>query len=128
MPISMPHKAVAILVSAVVSACMEQTSVQKDYVLMRDECQLFAEGNINRFMTPDQGTDIRVRNAKLVTLFSDCMFEHGWTVATPKREEDDLPELNDVPAVRAATAAASSAPSQALDPNRRAPADQFNQE
>ncbi len=105
------------------AGCINQTTVQTDYVTHRDGCQLYAESNIGRFMRADEIENIRARNAKLVTLFSDCMFEQGWTVATPEREmaKDDLPELNDVPA--GAAAAKVAAP---IDPGRRAPAQQYN--
>lgn len=100
------------------SACKNQTTVQRSYVTNRDQCQIFAEQNLGRFLSPGEETDVRSRNAKLVTLFSDCMFEQGWTVATPEREEepefagtpspDDLPEFS----------------ADALAPARRAPSQQ----
>ena len=125
-------------------ACENQTTVQRDYVSHRDQCQYYAEGNIDRFSEPGQAVDMRARNAKLVTLFSDCMFEMGWTVATPNREDDvdgeqqvadvgdDLPQLNDVQAGAQALEASKASPPAAastaipLDPNRRAPAEQHS--
>jgi hypothetical protein len=120
MPFTMKHFSVGGAL-VLLSACVNQTTVQNDYVTHRDGCQRYAESNIARFMQSGEMEDIRARNAKLVTLFSDCMFERGWTVATPEREmaQDDLPELNDVPA---GAAAAKAAP---LDAGRRAPAQQF---
>lgn len=76
------------LMSLFLFGCAEQTSIQRSYVSNRNECQLFAEENIGRFVDPAAGADERSLNAKLVTLFSDCMFDKGWTVATPEREED----------------------------------------
>lgn len=82
-----PRALTALLLCAGMSACTNQTSIQMDYTSNRDECQIMAEQNINRFVEPGQQYDPRSINAKLVTLFSDCMFERGWTVATPKRED-----------------------------------------
>ena len=141
--IKAPIKCLAAL--AALTACENQTSIQNAYVANRNTCQLMAEQNIDRFMAPGE-SNLRARNAKLVTLFSDCMFDQGWTVATPEREdemafEDDLPQLNDVPAgTSPATAAAqqqqptptmgapatgAAAPAAPLDPNRRAPSQQY---
>lgn len=135
------NTALALCSGLFLAACENQTQVQNDYVAHRDQCQSYAESNIGRFANPGESVDVRSRNAKLVTLFSDCMFEQGWTVATPEREgqqqadaRDDLPQLNDVPAgavAAKAPAAASIAQQPAtsgiipLDPNRRAPAEQY---
>lgn len=144
MRISFMRISAALLAFLAVSGCENQTTVQGDYVSHRDQCQLYAEGNIGRFVDTNQPVDLRARNAKLVTLFSDCMFEMGWTVATPEREddvdggekqvanvEDDLPQLNDVDArtqamqvPKASPPAAGTAAAIPLDPNRRAPAEQ----
>ena len=128
MPFTMKHFSASGVF--LLTACINQTSVQSDYVSNRDGCQVYAESNIARFMQSGEIENIRARNAKLVTLFSDCMFEQGWTVATPEREmaKDDLPELNDVPAGAAAArapAAATATKAAPLDAGRRAPAQQF---
>jgi hypothetical protein len=72
------------------SACSNQTSIQRDYVSERDECQGVAEERMDAFMhnAQAQPMDERGMNAKLVRLFSDCMVDYGWSVATPEREED----------------------------------------
>lgn len=75
-----------LIAACLVTACMDQTSIQTGYVGERNSCQNQAERNIGQYTTPDM--DPRSQNAQLVTLFSDCMFERGWTVATPDREGD----------------------------------------
>ena len=67
------------------AACTSHTSVQRGYVADRDGCQVAAESNLASVMRPEDAENIKLRNAKLVTLFSDCMFQRGWTVATPSK-------------------------------------------
>ena len=76
--------------------CVDQTSIQSDYLSERDDCQSEAEDRIDDYSEGADEADIRLRNSKLVSLFSDCMFEHGWTVAAPEREsgKDGPPELD----------------------------------
>lgn len=135
MPISAKQRN-AILLAALllVSACEDQTGIQMDYVSNRGQCQDFAESNIGRFADETNGGDIRARNAKLVTLFSDCMFEMGWTVATPEREDDpenqdkqvaakdDLRNLNDVRAGASAARAPDATQPQPQPPIAPQPA------
>lgn len=87
---SLRNNAAWLLCGSALIACTNQTGIQRDYVAHRNGCQGFAESNVSQFVDPNQGADDRTMNAKLVTLFSDCMFEQGWTVATPQREEDIL--------------------------------------
>ncbi len=69
------------------AACANQSSVQRDYLAQRDNCQDMAERDIHRYIHPQAMMTDKDRNAQLVTLFSDCMFLQGWTVATPSREK-----------------------------------------
>ncbi len=99
----------AVTLSSVIllCACSNTTDIQRRYVDMRDNCRTIAERWIERAqaqmqqqaMAPrssqGQGTPAPVPaaafeqkdvNAQLATVFSDCMFEKGWTVATPPKE------------------------------------------
>lgn len=77
---------VCVATLSLLAGCRTQTSVQSEYISMRDMCQGQAEAEIGNFPNTD---DVRDRNAKLVTLFSECMFDNGWTVAAPKREGEE---------------------------------------
>lgn len=94
-----------------VAGCSNTTEIQRRYVDFRDDCRGIAEhwvekaqaqraqGGVPQNLPPEarqfQQKDV---NAQLATVFSDCMFEKGWTVATPPREkgppEDDLIAMN----------------------------------
>jgi len=71
----------AMLCASALVACETQTSVQRAYIAERDVCQAEAEAMVSA--ASDSGSKERDRNTKLVSLFSDCMDERGWTVATP---------------------------------------------
>lgn len=75
----------AVLLAFLVAACGSQTTVQRGYNGDRDKCQSVSEERLPMFLDESRPVNLKERNAKLVTLFSDCMFEHGWTVATPTR-------------------------------------------
>ncbi len=108
-------------VSALMAGCIDQTSIQTDYVSERSRCQGEAESRIDDYAGEIAADDVRAKNAKLVTLFSDCMFERGWTVASPNRETpkpEDNPleaarKAPDQPAQPAAQPAPAPAPQQA---------------
>lgn len=74
------------------SACSNTTDIQRRYVDMRDECRTVAERWVEqaqaRMGSPEGPVVVEQRdvNAQLATIFSDCMFEKGWTVATPPKE------------------------------------------
>lgn len=82
------------------AACSNTTNIQRRYVDMRDGCRNIAESWIDRAhaqaaaqqqqgqrLPPEaQQFEQKDVNAQLATVFSDCMFEKGWTVATPPRE------------------------------------------
>ena len=74
------------------AACSNTVEIQRRYVDMRDECRTVAEHWINQAQArggqPAQNGqfDQKDVNAQLATVFSDCMFEKGWTVATPPKE------------------------------------------
>lgn len=72
-------------------ACVDQTSVQRAYISQRNECQGVAENRLEDYLNPFVKNSEQTRNATLVTLFSDCMFDRGWTVAAPDREKTGVP-------------------------------------
>lgn len=74
------------------AACSNTTDIQRRYVDMRDECRSNAEDwveEMHRRRGSPEGPIVLEQkdvNAQLATVFSDCMFEKGWTVATPPKE------------------------------------------
>lgn len=78
-------QSVLMMAMVLLTGCLDQTSIQSDYVSERNDCQGEAEGHIGDYAEGQDDTDIHLRNAKLVTLFSDCMFDRGWTVAAPEK-------------------------------------------
>lgn len=78
----MLNKQLTVVLSLLLAAC-HQSDVQSRYNDDRTECRAFAEEKQGRIGS--QG-NIAVRNAELVTIFSDCMAQNGWQVATPRRE------------------------------------------
>ncbi len=81
---------VSVLLLAV--ACSNTTEIQRRYVDMRDECRTVAERWVEQAQARKGTTQEPILfeqkdvNAQLATVFSDCMFEKGWTVATPPKE------------------------------------------
>lgn len=81
-----------ISLAAGLSACSNTVEIQRRYVDMRDECRGAAEhwvesAQSQRAPAPGGGGfEQKDINAQLATVFSDCMFEKGWTVATPPKE------------------------------------------
>lgn len=73
--------------SVTLVGCIDQTSIQHTYVAQRDLCQAKAEVDITKYIHTDKQVKEEDRNAQLVTLFSECMFAQGWTVATPGRKD-----------------------------------------
>jgi hypothetical protein len=73
--------------------CTEQTGIQNDYVEIRDDCRDYADNNIDSAMTETKDPESKkLRKAKLVELFSNCMAKHGWDVPTTTvAKADDIP-------------------------------------
>lgn len=117
---SLLAKTLLIGVSALMMGCLDQTSIQTDYVSERNNCQGDAESKINAYSDEIAADDVRAKNAKLVTLFSDCMFARGWSVATPTREAPKPGSDNPLEAARKAPDP-SAQPAQAA-PVQAAPA------
>lgn len=81
----MKRGAIGLCLVAFLSSCVNSAQVQRNYIATRDQCRARAEGDQGQY-TSDQRLSDRDRNAVLASLFSDCMFQMGWTVATPPRE------------------------------------------
>lgn len=60
--------------------CSEQTAIQNDYVEHRDYCRNYSQLRIDTDTSNPQLLDPKERKAKLVSLFSACMADKGWTV------------------------------------------------
>jgi hypothetical protein len=67
-------------------ACVDQTSTQNDYVEQRDRCREYAQLKIDMASREAGATDDRGRKGQLVSLFSQCMANNGWTVPDGKGE------------------------------------------
>lgn len=118
-----------IILPVLLSGCINQTSVQRSYERESVSCQAYAESRIAEFAAPDRTSDLKSRNAELVTLFSDCMAKEGWQVATPKRATESsstspaaispqqpAPSIAPQPQQPVATQATPIAPSQPAPP------------
>lgn len=79
-------------------ACVDQTGVQNDYVEQRDRCRQYAQLKLDMAMR-NSGVENTEQNRKpqLITLFSECMGQNGWTIPDARSE------------LKAATAAAGPA-------------------
>jgi hypothetical protein len=64
--------------------CTDQTSVQTDYVDARDSCRHYAQLRIETDTSNPELIDEKNRTAKLISLFSSCMADRGWTVPDGK--------------------------------------------
>ena len=74
-----------IFAALLLQACANHAGIQRDYTSNRDECQSVAENNVSQYLERSGAEDEKSVNAKLVALFSECMFEQGWSVASPVR-------------------------------------------
>src|SRR6476619_5636952 len=63
--------------------CIDQTGIQNDYVEQRDRCREYAELKLDMAMRGGP-QDEKTRKSKLVSLFSECMGNNGWTVPDGK--------------------------------------------
>lgn len=67
--------------------CIDQTAVQDNYVEQRDRCREYAQMKLDMAMRDVEGPhDEKARKAQLVTLFSQCMGNNGWTVPDGKEK------------------------------------------
>ena len=97
-------------------ACVDQTSTQNDYVEQRDHCREYAQLKVDMAMREAGGAmDDKAHKAMLVSLFSQCMANNGWTVPDGKGEGAKKAEAPAAPATAAAPSAASLAAAKAED-------------
>jgi hypothetical protein len=132
--ISTMHRAMtltaALALSATVSGCFTSSRIQKDYIAQRDECRGFAERNIGQLPPPQAATPAlqkRAQSANLAGLFSECMFNTGWTVAAPN-QKGNPPRLiaGGKPELDQLTGAAMRRQPQPVEANRQPPPSQQN--
>lgn len=94
------------------AACVDQTSTQNDYVEMRDHCRELAQLKVDMAMKEASiSGDDRARKSMLVSIFSQCMAQNGWTV--PDGKDPNKAVANNGgggPAVVSQTAAIAAAP------------------
>jgi hypothetical protein len=126
------HKAFALTTALVMAStlggCLTSSRIQKDYIGQRDECRDFAERNIGQLPPPQAATpalNARAQSANLAGLFSECMFNTGWTVAAPNNRNNPprliaggKPELDQLTASAMRRPASQPQPAEA---NRQPP-------
>ena len=91
--------------------CTDQTAVQSDYVADRDVCRQYAQLRIDTDTATPGLMDDASRTGKLVSLFSACMADKGWTV--PDGKSGQQPAAAPMASPSTATAPAQSATSAA---------------
>jgi hypothetical protein len=65
--------------------CQDQTAIQNDYVEQRDRCRQYAQLKLDMAMRSAGERDApQSRNARLISLFSDCMAQNGWNTTDLK--------------------------------------------
>lgn len=64
--------------------CEDQSAIQHSYVDDRDLCRTYSQLRIDTDTSNPELLEERQRKAKLVTLFSACMAERGWTIPDGK--------------------------------------------
>lgn len=64
--------------------CGDQTAVQNDYVGARDKCRKYAQLRIETDTSSTELREERARAQKLISLFSSCMADNGWTIPDGK--------------------------------------------
>lgn len=74
--------------TGLLAACGGHTDVQQEYVEKRDACREIATLKLETYFAEDAASDNRERNAILLSLFSDCMYQGGWNVAAPVQQKD----------------------------------------
>lgn len=76
--------------------CIDNSSVQREYVAARDDCRDEAETSYPYLQhTAAYSQDAKEKSAQLLKVFSDCMHSRDWAVAAPKKEGDKPKEPKD---------------------------------
>ncbi len=69
--------------------CIDQTAIQHDYVEQRDRCREYASLKLDMAMRNNRVADKELsRKAQMITLFSDCMGNNGWSVPDARAEQE----------------------------------------
>ncbi len=80
--------------------CVDQTSTQNNYIEERDRCRDYAQLKVDMALKNSHGPiDDKARKSQLVSLFSECMSNNGWTVGDTKSVAAPAP--SPVPAIAA---------------------------
>ncbi|MDX2072995.1 MAG: hypothetical protein SFX19_01365 [Alphaproteobacteria bacterium] len=88
--------------------CSEQTGVQSDYIEDRNLCRKYAQLHLDTDTSMTASGSEKARTSRLVSLFSRCMNDKGWTIPEGKGESDaGPPPAVVVPTPQQATAAAT---------------------
>ncbi len=72
--------------------CYDDTSIQRNYVADRDDCQDDAEQNVGYFSSVTMSS--RERNTRLLQEFAKCMASKNWGVSQPKTKEKPKEEAS----------------------------------
>jgi hypothetical protein len=85
--------------------CHEQTGVQNNYVENQADCQDYAQAKLDDAMSSEVNPDSeKGQQAKLVSLFSDCMAKKGWDVPSGNKKiaskDDSFPAITTPSAVK----------------------------
>lgn len=93
-------------------ACVDQTSTQNDYVEQRDRCRKYAQlrSEVSIRSAGNAASD-QSRKSELVSLFSKCMEQNGWTISEVK-DKDKSPAPAPVQPQPGQATAAAVAPTQ----------------
>lgn len=96
--------------------CTEQTAIQNDYTDDRDRCREYSQLRIDTDTSNPELLEASARKAKLVSLFSSCMGDKGWTVPDGKGSAGAaVPVTTKPPAPPAPAPAPAPAPKPAPD-------------
>ena len=94
--------------------CTDQTAIQNDYINDRDSCRSYAQLRIETDTSNPELIDDRSKSSKLVSLFSSCMADKGWTV--PDGVKPGQQAAAPIPVQNSAAPAVANAASQAPAP------------
>lgn len=91
--------------------CTEQTGIQTDYVNHRDQCRKYAQLRIETDTASPELIDEKARKSKLISLFSACMADNGWTIPDGKTGQQASPPVPlPTPAAVSTTPPSATAP------------------
>lgn len=103
--------------------CTDQTGIQTDYIDARDSCRKYAQLRIDTDTANPELMDDKNRRNKLVSLFSSCMADRGWTVPDGKSgQQPAAPIPVPTPGANTAQSSQAGAPPVAAPVQTEAPA------